>query len=145
LTRTGSAISSAEGRLREYVPQSIANGLSNPVLGGGLRVFDKSQGGVLPHNQFLSDFQGRGFSGLILGLGLFGAAFAIAWALRKRPLTGDEQFATVWAGAVVGSYFLACLATTPADFVQLIAPLTIALAVLDVIAVKRGVTLMPLR
>jgi hypothetical protein len=143
LSQTGSAISSAEGRFREYAPQAISNGLSSPILGGGLQAFDKSRGGVLPHNQFLSDFQGRGFTGLLLGILLFTAAGALAWTLGRQALPRDEHFATVWAGAVIASYFLACLATTPADYVQLIAPLMLALAALDVIAVRHAVVLWP--
>ena len=138
LSRTDSAISSAEGRFRDYVPRSISNGLQNPILGGGRRVFDKSRGGVLPHNQFLSDFQGRGLSGLLLGVLMFGIAGIQALVLRRRALSADERFAATWAAAVVGSYFLACFATTPADYLQLIAPLLLALALLDVIGLRHS-------
>ena len=118
LSQTEDARSSDEGRFGTYAVASLQLAGTSPILGGGIRTFDKTIGGVLPHNGFLSDFQAKGIFALVAGVWMFFVAFREILVLYRTPQDPVTKNILLWLAGGISGYFFASLATTPLQDTQ---------------------------
>lgn len=118
LSRTRDTRSSDLGRFGRYIARSFVLAADSPLLGGGLETFDKTSGGVLPHNGFLADFQSKGILGPLARICLFYAAFREMLVLRAKAGSPRSKTMLLWTTGGIGGFFLASFATTPLGEIQ---------------------------